>query len=438
VWSTVRIRALGLLVALLVVATGCDWGQLGFDAGHTGSQPLERTIGPANVAGLTQRWSAQIAARQTPISPAVVGGIVYMVAEGFVYAVDADTGVRVWKAPVSGFAPSSPAVSDGVVFVAGDRLQAFAAGGCGTTTCAALWTSDVFPPPNPSTPSLSGSPAVAGGVVYVDALQLFAFDASGCGSPTCAPLWSSPSQPPRWALSTPAVADGVVYTPHGGLSAFDASGCGAAECAPLWTTTVEGTASGPAVAGGIAYVPSDNGNNTGTLTAFRVADCSGASCAPLWKASTGGHSETFVFLTPDTASAAIAGGVVYVAANEGTSANATLYAFRATGCGTPTCLPLWTAQAPGRAWSSPTVANGVVYLGTGLIWQHGAVRESGALVAFAANGCGASTCAPLWQSASTTVESSAAIVNGAVYVATLPLSSSKGAILKFQLPATSS
>ena len=73
-----RIRALGLLVALLVVATGCDWGQLGFDAGHTGSQPLERTIGPANVAGLTQRWSAQIAARETPISPAVVGGIVYM------------------------------------------------------------------------------------------------------------------------------------------------------------------------------------------------------------------------------------------------------------------------------------------------------------------------------------------------------------------------
>ena len=429
-----------MLVALLVVATGCDWAQLGFDAAHTGSQPVERTIGPANVAGLTQRWSAQIAERRTPISPAVVGGVVYMVGTGFVYAVDANTGVRRWKAPVSGFFPSSPAVSDGVVFVAGDRLQAFAAGGCGATTCAALWTSDPFPPPSPSTPVLSGSPVVSGGVVYVDALRLFAFDASGCGSPTCAPLWSSPSEPTRQALSAPAVANGIVYTSHGGLSAFGASGCGAAECSPLWTVTVDGSASsGPAIAGGVAYVPSDNGGGTGTLTAFRVADCSAAGCAPLWKAHTGGHSNPFVFVTPDNASAAIAGGVVYAAANEASSGDATLYAFRATGCGASTCSPLWTAGAPGLALSSPTVANGVVYLGTGWIAQGGeaGTRGPGALVAFAANGCGTSTCTPLWQSASTTVESSAVIVNGAVYVATLPLTSTKGAIVKFQLPATS-
>jgi outer membrane protein assembly factor BamB len=435
----VRIRGIALLVALLVVATGCDWEQLGFGAAHTGTQPVERTIGPTNVAGLTQTWSAQIAGRMTPISPAVVGGVVYMAAEGFVYAVDAHTGVRLWKAPVSGFFPSSPAVSDGVVYVAGDRLQAFAAGGCGAKTCAALWTSDVFPSVS-QFPPFSGSPAVSGGVVYVDAIQLLAYDASGCGAPTCAPLWSSPSNAPPGALGTPAVVNGVVYTTHGGVSAFAASGCGAAECAPLWTATVDGfPSSGPAVAGGIVFVPSeDSGGATGTLTAFRVADCSAAGCAPLWKAHTGGHSNQFVFLTPDNASAAIAGSVVYAAANE--AGKATLYAFRATGCGMSTCSPLWTGQAPGFALSSPTSANGVVYLGTGWIAQGGeaGTRIPGALVAFAASGCGASTCAPLWQSAETTVESSAAIVNGAVYVATLPLASqTKGAIVKYQLPATS-
>ena len=432
-----------MLVALLVVATGCDWAQLGFDAAHTGSQPFERTIGPGNVAQLTESWSAQTAGRQTPISPAVVGGIVYMVATGFVYAVDARTGVRLWKAPVSGFAPSSPTVSGGVVFVAGDRLQVFAAGGCGARTCAALWTSDLFPPlPGPQPlPRVSGSPAVSGGVVYVDAIKLFAYDASGCGAPTCAPLWTSPSNSPARALGTPAVANGIVYTTHGGVSAFTASGCGAAECAPLWTATVDGyPSSGPAVADGVVYVPTDTGNYTGTITAFRVADCSAARCAPLWKAPTFGHSNSFVGLTPDNVSAAIAGGVVYVAANGSTWGDATFYAFRAAGCGTPTCSPLWTAQAPGSALSSPTVANGVVYLGTGYVAQgrgEASPRFLGALAAFKAAGCGALTCAPLWKSADTTVESSAAIVNGAVYVATLPTNSTKGAIVKYQLPGTS-
>jgi len=434
---------LGALLALLVAATGCDWAQLGFDAGHTGSQPDEHTIGPANVAQLAQTWSAQIAGRQTPISPAVVGGVVYMGATGVVYAIDADTGVRLWKAPVPGFFPSSPTVSGGIVFVAGERLQAFAAGGCGATTCAALWTSDLFPPlPGPQPlPRVSSSPTVAGGVVYVDALKLFAYDASGCGAPVCPPLWSSPSSSSVMSLGTPAVANGIVFTTHGGLSAFAASGCGAAECSALWTTTVDGNpSSGPAVAGGIVFVPSDNGGGTGTLTAFRIADCSAAGCAPLWKAPTLGHSNPFVVLTPDNVSAAIAGGVVYIAANGGSGfGDAKLYAYRAAGCGASICSPLWTARAPGSALASPTIANGVVYLGTGFVAQGGepGTRLLGALAAFDAAGCGAPECTPLWTSEGTTVESSAAIVNGAVYVGTLPASSTKGAVVKYQLPATS-
>jgi eukaryotic-like serine/threonine-protein kinase len=56
--------------------------------------------------------------------------------------------------------------------------------------------------------------------------------------------------------------------------------------------------------------------------------------------------------------------VVYVGSFDGT-----LYAYDATGntdcSGTPkTCAPVWTATTGARILSSPTVANGMVYVGS--------------------------------------------------------------------------
>jgi outer membrane protein assembly factor BamB len=81
-------------------------------------------------------------------------------------------------------------------------------------------------------------------------------------------------------------------------------------------------------------------------------------------------------------SPAVAGGVVYVAAFDGK-----LYAYAAGGCGARTCDPLWTGRAGAPIDSSPAVAGGVVYVGD----------TDGFLSAFPAGGCGSPTCAPLWQ-----------------------------------------
>ena len=53
--------------------------------------------------------------------------------------------------------------------------------------------------------------------------------------------------------ATPALAGGVLYVPtaDGDLVAVDAAGCGAATCEPLWSAAIDGTAitEQPAVSG---------------------------------------------------------------------------------------------------------------------------------------------------------------------------------------------
>jgi outer membrane protein assembly factor BamB len=182
-------------------------------------------------------------------------------------------------------------------------------------------------------------------------------------------------------------------------------------CAPLWRTTAIGTdvRSSAAVANGVLYVGSDDGN----LYAFDTRgkqDCSAGSpvtCTPLWKATTGG---------PIWSSPAVAGGIAYV----GDSGDGQLYAFDAAGntncSGDPkTCTPLWTAATGGLllSLSSPAIANGVAYIGS----------TDGRLYAFDATGdtnCSGipKTCAPLWTAvtADEIVHSSPAVANGVVYI----------------------
>ena len=223
------------------------------------------------------------------------------------------------------------------------------------------------------------------------------------------------------ALSSPAVANGVVYvTSLGELHAFDAAGktnCSGTptSCAPLWNGTIGGNGlvsdvvASPAVANGVVYIASnDSGphDSDGKLWAFDAAgkiNCSGTpkSCTPLWSATIG----------PSFSSPTVANGVVYVGSDDGN-----LYAFDAAGTtncsGTPkSCAPLWSATTGNSVESSPAVASGVVYVGS----------DDGNLYAFDAAGttnCSGSpkSCAPLWRATAPTSFSSPAVVNGIVYV----------------------
>jgi outer membrane protein assembly factor BamB len=135
----------------------------------------------------------------------------------------------------------------------------------------------------------------------------------------------------------------------------------------------------------------------GKLNAFDAAGCGAANCDPLWI----GNAGTFVDSSP-----AVANGRVYVG-----SGDATLKVFDAAGCGAAVCDPLWIGIAPGPVAameSPPMVANGVVYVG----------ENNGRVYAFRAAGCGRQTCQRVWEfiTQDPIVNSSPVMVNGTLYV----------------------
>jgi outer membrane protein assembly factor BamB len=112
-----------------------------------------------------------------------------------------------------------------------------------------------------------------------------------------------------------------------------------------------------------------------------------------------------------SSSPAVVGGVVYIGSSDGT-----LFAYPADGCGADLCeTPLWQSTNLAQIVDSPTVADGVVYIGS----QTSFDSNDGLLSAFAASGCGAPVCAPLWQGVAgkeSILESSPAVGGGFVYV----------------------
>jgi outer membrane protein assembly factor BamB len=166
------------------------------------------------------------------------------------------------------------------------------------------------------------SPVTGNGVLYIgsDDHKLYAFDASGktnCTSGTpaaCAPLWTGLTG--GYIYATPLVVNGVVYaaSTDGLLYAFDAAGntnCSGTPkvCTPLWTaSTGHGTiGASPIEVNGVVYV-----NGSGSISAFDAAgntNCSGTpkTCTPLWTTSTGG---------PLLSSPAVANGMVYIGSGD--------------------------------------------------------------------------------------------------------------------------
>jgi outer membrane protein assembly factor BamB len=113
----------------------------------------------------------------------------------------------------------------------------------------------------------------------------------------------------------------------------------------------------------------------------------------------------------DYSSPAVVKGIAYIGSSDGR-----LWAFPASGCGQSICTtPVWRSTSLGQIIDSPTVVNGVLYVGS----QTSASSNAGKLDVFAASGCGQATCAPLWQGAAGTqsiLQSSPAVVGGRVYV----------------------
>lgn len=443
----------GVLLALAALAiaalafSGCDWPMSAFDAALTSSS-ADHNINQANASTIKQLFTnpGQFGA------PVESNGVLYAVSinsaetGGSLEAFDANGTTHcsgtpnqcspLWTGPINGDNASAPAVVNGVVYVTTSptnttqgSLYAFDANGtsnCSGTpkVCQPLWTAPAGASHGPS------SPTVNSGVVYLSSDQgnsdLEAFDAKGTtncsGTPkVCQPLWTASA-----GGSTPAVANGVVYvssaplsTSPGMLYAFSANGttnCSGTPttCSPLWAAAMGTTSTqvppSPAVSNGVVYGESADGK----LYAFDaggVTNCSGkpTTCTPLWTADLSAGPQY-------GSSPAVANGIVYAPGGN-------LEAFDAKGVsncsGTPkTCTPLWSYNVT-VGLSSPSVANGLVFIGSGT----GSTSSGSAFMAFDAEGktdCSGTpaVCNPLWTGVTTGLQQgSAAIANGKIFVA---------------------
>ncbi|MEV6179888.1 serine/threonine-protein kinase, partial [Streptomyces sp. NPDC052015] len=227
------------------------------------------------------RWSGY----KPVIEPrsAVADGVVYVgSSDRKLYAVDAETGQRLWSFTTGNSVFSSPAVADGVVYVGSSDRKLYAVD---AETGQHRWS---FTTGN----SVFSSPAVADGVVYVGSWdgKLYAVDAE-----TGQRRWSFTTG--SAVESSPAVADGVVYV---GSSDRKLYAVDAESGRHRWSfATGNDVSSSPAVADGVVYV----GSWDGKLYAV--------------DAETGQHRWSFTTGNGVFSSPAVADGVVYVGSWDG-------------------------------------------------------------------------------------------------------------------------
>ena len=244
------------------------------NAEHTGVFDNGGTV-PAN----TELWRFKTG-DWVDSSPAVSNGVVYVGSDGNnLYAIDALTGKEKWQFETGDWVSSSPAVSNGVVYVGSLDNNLYA---IGAVAGKEMWRFN-------TRGSVHSSPAVSSGIVYVGSKDnnLYAIDAVTGNE--------------KWRFKTGGIVD-----------------------------------SSPAVSSGIVYVGSDDSN------LYAIYEWSGKE---KWRFKTGGIVDS---------SPAVSSGIVYVG-----SLDSNLYAIDAV-----TGKEKWKLKTGGTVSSSPAVSNGVVYFGS--------------------------------------------------------------------------
>src|SRR6202158_1829989 len=186
-------------------------------------------------------------------SPAVANGKVYFGSgDGNVYAVDAQTGLLLWKFPTKDVVHSSPAVVNNTVYIGSWDSYLYA---IDADTGLEKWS---FKSGEDNTihnqVGFQSSPAVVDGTVYVGCrdAHVYALDAS-----TGRKKWDYPTAK-SWVIGTPAVRDGMVYVGTSDSSRFMALDARTGRLRSNFDAKAY-IFSSAALAGDLAYVGDHNG-----------------------------------------------------------------------------------------------------------------------------------------------------------------------------------
>lgn len=297
-----------------------EWTQYGFLSTHESLNSRETTLTRANVAGLTWQWAGAVGQLGTSFASAAVvgGGIVYVAADGMIFAFQAVDGKKLWShLSCSGVGTVEAALGVGALLVgdAGGDLAAY-----DPVTGNQIWCRD-------ESGSITSAPAVRAGTVYItNGHDVVATDQlTGVQPWRFTPADFSP------VTNTPAVGPGAVYV-TGGNSVFALN---ATNGHLLWRTNLgpQTNISAPSLSVGTVYV---GGTNLFALDA--------TTGRRRWVQ----HTVGVTISTP-----AIAYGKVFVNSEDPAFG---LWAFDAI-----TGAFLWRRKAPEESEATVTVANGVVY-----------------------------------------------------------------------------
>ena len=321
----------------------------GFNTRHTHYIPDETTLNTSNVGQLTLAWKMPTNSGIRS-SPVIANGLVYITSsDNILYAFDATTGAKRWQASTGSYVGqgsfifSSPVIVNNVLYIGSNDHHVYAFDA--TIGGKPLWMSATGG-------SIYSSPAIVGNTLYIGSTDhnVYAFNASNG-----AQIWKTPTG--NAVYSSPAVVNNVVYigSDDSKLYALDAS-----TGHVLWTGVAKDHIdSSPTVVDGMVYL----GDNDSRVYAFDAAGCQGQpTCQPVWTTPTG----NYIYSSP--AVAPVAGQeILYIGSHDNT-----LYAYDTNKClnisANASCSPYWTWTAPAQNAntfeSSPTVAKGLVYVGS--------------------------------------------------------------------------
>jgi outer membrane protein assembly factor BamB len=363
-----------------------NWYMWGADPTHS-STALQ---GPAN---LTLAW--KFSTNGSVISsPTVVDGIVYFGSQDkSIYAVGAWSGNLLWRFATKDAVESSPAVVNGKVYTGGDDGNIYC---LDAYTGNLIWTTPVNGnlPFTFSTMVLKSSPAISGGIVYVGSLDgnFYALDANNGKV-----VWKAVTVGP--IECSPAVSDGAVFFTAQGPTTGVLYKLDAHSGSVIWTRPIPyvpvfigGTEllGSPSVAGGMVFTPSN------VITYYAVSEATGEV---LWNFTNPSAGE-FIYCSPIYVNGQVflidkfniaclnattgkviwsfyTGDELYVAPTyaDGKIYDVTsqrhIFVLDTANNG----AKLETMDMPSSSWSSPTIANNMLYIGCN-DWNLYAFREN--------------------------------------------------------------